>query len=405
MRKQMLAVIVALAIPAAACTRAPARPTAAPPVVTTIRLGTVGPDPRLDPVIAAFQTAHPEYRVEKVDFSPSPTLAQNLHEHPVDVVTSFLPLSTWGNYKQLTDLGPFLAKARFDTAPLGALLQADMVDGRIYALPVFGMPEVFAYNRELADKAGVSIPSGSWTWDELRTVASRLTSNTDAGKVWGFDWGFRDPVDLLYLHALQLAPDGATPDAEAVRQVFSFWQTMIFTDQSVPKSATGAPVSSEPIYLKLDQGRAALSPAVLVNGFLNKEQRIAPFPAVAGKKPTAFVRLCSLALVDGSAVPDAAWAFLSYAAGPEGAVVLARSGQFPVYATDATRQAWLESGPPPGAELLFAAALVEPSQWMMDTGELEIAFRGAASRVLAGTADADTAVQIYVTALARTQKR
>lgn len=61
--------------------------------------------------------------------------------------------------------------------------------GGLYALPYDWVGGVLIYNKDLFDQVGMAYPDPSWTWEDLRVAARRLTQDTDGDGVpdiWGF---------------------------------------------------------------------------------------------------------------------------------------------------------------------------------------------------------------------------
>ena len=67
------------------------------------------------------------------------------------------------------------------------------IDGRTYAVCDGMGPVVVCYNKDAFDDAGVPYPDGSWTWDEFRDTARKLTVRDERGRAvrfgfCGFQW-------------------------------------------------------------------------------------------------------------------------------------------------------------------------------------------------------------------------
>lgn len=398
--------LVALTIMATACAKAP--PARVKPVtaagqaaVTTIHMTNwAATEPVFAPVIAAFQNKHPEYRVETVPFTDWTQLQEILKQGGADLIPNVIP---WQGFidtgTRLTSIDAYVAKSRFDTAPLGPLIEGEKAYGQHYGLPVMGHPWVFAYDKRLVAEAGVTIP-GSWTWEEFRDTAARLTHGKGDDKVWGFDWAFSPPNDLVYLMALQRATADGLPDSQAAREALSFFDSMVRTDQSVPPTIRTQAGQARPTYF--DKGKAAIG---LVSFESQTAQEyagfgIAPFPMAPPKKPAVLASTTSFAIPAAAANPDGAWALLSFMAGPEGAVLFARSGEIPLYSTDTTRQALAEAPlpGPPGLERLLQLPWYKSPGYFTDRTPLW-AFMNGANSVLAGALTVDEAVQNYEKAL------
>jgi multiple sugar transport system substrate-binding protein len=401
-----LLLLLTLAAMAAACSKAPAKPVSQPaPEVTTIRVGAgYDWDPRIDQVIAAFQSQHPEYRVSLVDLKADPV--DKLNQGAVDLVPGHM---IWGETVRqgaAVALDPYIGKSRLDLAPFGTLIDDWRFAGQVYVLPIYGDPAVLVYNEQLVKAAGVTIPD-AWTWEQLRTTAARLTHGSGDEKIWGLDtWGRTE--DFAYLVALQRTAAGTDPDAQAVRYALDLWNTMVATDQSVPPSFVLKVGTEQTSPLPCWKGKAALCLLPLHLVMERPEyagMRLAPFPTAPPNKPATLGLDQSYGISARSAQPEAAWAFLRFLAGPEGAAILARQGRFPVYSNEATRQAWSESTPPapPGSDMLFRYSWYgSPAVYTPLTPRGT--FYMGANRLLAGETTVDDVIRQYEAALSKAAK-
>jgi sn-glycerol 3-phosphate transport system substrate-binding protein len=145
---------------------------------------------------------------------------------------------------------PYLAEAgvleRLDRYP--ALVRADVVpelgqagswrEGASHpfvALPFNRSTPIAYLNGALFAQAGLSAPR---TWDELRTVAARLTRR-EAGRTLSF--GFGCPIDWWFWTALVEQAGGSVVEAdgrvslgdEAGVRALEFWQTLVNQDRSM----------------------------------------------------------------------------------------------------------------------------------------------------------------------------
>lgn len=67
----------------------------------------------------------------------------------------------------------------------GEILSYASYDGITYGYPIRSTIEGIWYNKDMFDAAGIAYPDGSWTWDEYREIAEKLTSGTGDSKVYG----------------------------------------------------------------------------------------------------------------------------------------------------------------------------------------------------------------------------
>jgi ABC-type glycerol-3-phosphate transport system substrate-binding protein len=84
------------------------------------------------------------------------------------------------------------------------ILNAMKYQGKLYVLPYDYGPSLLFYNKDLFDKYKVSYPTDTWTWDDLRTAAKKMTSKAN------LDYGFATDGQL-YLAAMTYGMEnGAT---------------------------------------------------------------------------------------------------------------------------------------------------------------------------------------------------
>lgn len=59
-------------------------------------------------------------------------------------------------------------------------------DGKLWVIPYDEGPMVLYYNKDLFDKAGVAYPTDSWTFDDFKAAAEKITTGEGPNKVFGF---------------------------------------------------------------------------------------------------------------------------------------------------------------------------------------------------------------------------
>ncbi|KAA2267009.1 ABC transporter substrate-binding protein [Solihabitans fulvus] len=119
--------------------------------------------------------------------------------------------------------------------------QAASVDGRVRGMPALVDDLGIVYNKKLFDAAGIGYPNDSWSWDDFRTAARKLT---DAGSgTFGTGWpgaGAEDTVWRLWPMLWQQGGDILNPDHSATafdspqgRTALSLVHDMAAVDKSV----------------------------------------------------------------------------------------------------------------------------------------------------------------------------
>jgi multiple sugar transport system substrate-binding protein len=85
------------------------------------------------------------------------------------------------------DLGPYVKRDRFDLSKHNRQLEVEEYQGKLFALPYGTGGVVMYYNKSLFDQGGQKYPSDSWTWEDVRATALKLTrAGDDSTALWGF---------------------------------------------------------------------------------------------------------------------------------------------------------------------------------------------------------------------------
>jgi multiple sugar transport system substrate-binding protein len=147
--------------------------------------------------VALFEKANPKIKV-KVEFSAYPAYVQKLTTEIAggaspDLIQVDRP--TFGEYQHkhvLVDLSKYVGKSlHLDKMP-PELVSGGKADGGQYAAPAGQTTQMVAYDADKFAKAGVTVPSEGWTWQEFTTdmekvgAATGTAGTTDFG--WAVDW-------------------------------------------------------------------------------------------------------------------------------------------------------------------------------------------------------------------------
>ncbi len=147
--------------------------------------------------VALFEKANPKIKVQ-VEFSAYPAYVQKLTTEIAggaspDLIQVDRP--TFGEYQHkhvLVDLSKYVGKTlHLDKMP-PELVAGGKADGGQYAAPAGQTTQMVAYDADKFAKAGVTVPSEGWTWQEFTTdmekvgAATGTAGTTDFG--WAVDW-------------------------------------------------------------------------------------------------------------------------------------------------------------------------------------------------------------------------
>ncbi len=421
MKKRFPATILLLALLLTACSKVPVRQVsqgagdAAPAgEMATITVAGLGTDPFLDALISAFHAKYTNYRVDRVTITPaggnpSEQVAGKAKAGEVDVVpTRYLQAGDL-NTGVLAPLDPFIQKTGFDLKPIGAGLDQLKIEGKLLDLPYAAYPQTLLYDRAMFQQAGVPLPKEGWTWEQFRDAAKKLTKGEGENKVWGFSSFMNEGLVAMYL-AQKTGGPAALADEKDVQDALRLFATMVHTDQSVPKSAPQEVGKGTTIMVRNGPGgtRSAMSAEnigkialglVQVGKGNGPKWDVAPMPVAPGAKMVGGASPDSFGIAAGSKNQEAAWKFVSFAAGPEGAAAIAKAGGTPLYKTEDVKKAFLAASTyNSGAESLWNTNWTfEPRQQSNPKyGPLAQALNLAANQALAGTKSWEDAYAEYL---------
>ena len=178
---------------AAEATQPVAEPEAAQPEAVTLLWAFWGsPEEAVShqTVADAFMEVHPEIKIETWNYPWSDyfTKIQALWASGDPAVIpdiAFLwPTPAYAAQGVLENLDPYIEKSGYDLNDYWpGLLESAKYDDSVYGFPRDIEVNVLYYNKDLFDKAGVTYPDESWTWNELLAAADKLTVKDASGNV------------------------------------------------------------------------------------------------------------------------------------------------------------------------------------------------------------------------------
>jgi multiple sugar transport system substrate-binding protein len=222
----------------------------------------------------------------------------------------------------------------------------------IYGLPRDFQTIVLFYNKDMFDAAGVAYPTDSWTMDDLRDAAKKLTKDSNGDGItdqWGFFTDLYD-MELFWSEAIwgnggEIISKDYTKTLigeDKAKEALQFLGDLVLTDKS-----TIDPTAVAQFGDPFAAGVAAMTtyghwvvPEYAAN--LKFKWDVSAFPAGKVARVTS-VNSAGFVVAKDSKNPDAALEFLKYAIGPEGQSRLAELGfAIPVLESVANSPAYLE---------------------------------------------------------------
>lgn len=321
-----------------------ATPTAMPEgAKTVLRVGTGDSGEGLTPhlkIIEQFEAANPDIQVQLEPVGSGDYYARILTQiaagDPPDLLQigdDAVPMFVdKGAFVALDD---YIASAEFPLDPsiyLPGVLEPGKWNGQQYLLPKDFSPLAVYYNKKIFDAAGVPYPKDGWTWAEFLATAQALTKTDDSGKV--LQWGVQLPASWTTGFEYWVAAAGGQlisedgkqfvgfMDSPEVQEAVQFYADLYNKDKVAPPPAdmnSWGGGNSE-----FDNGTAAMRlfgrwPQAGIKENPNIDLGVVGMPV--GKERADVLFWGGFGISALSENKDAAWRFLRYYSGAEGAEV------------------------------------------------------------------------------------
>ena len=263
------------------------------------------------------------------------------------------------------------------------LWQAVQWQGTIEALPSSGQVGVIYYNKDLFDEAGLGYPTADWTWDDMVRMARALTRDFDGdGAIdqYGLQLGQVYLVPFMLYDGQIADPQWRTArvDTSVTRAILDRYQALMYEDKVMPTPTTSQELGMLPMF---EAGRVAMHAA---SGYAIESFRkvqfdwdVVSFPwfDFEGRRYRATgLWEEEFAILWDTDVPEKAWRFARWCAGPEMVRWAALDGHIVPGRIDvASSDAYLHSGRRPENMRAFTDSLsfavsIYPHPWLKRIG-------------------------------------
>ena len=298
-----------------------------------------------EPLIKAYEAKNPNVTIEMLDLGSADfmTMLQTQlsgGDSSIDIVTiKYIPgYNNLVKRNLLMNLNDKIKSEKVDVSLYGGTTDQISVDGKLYGIPFRSDFWVIFYNKDVFDKAGVAYPDNDMTFAEYDALARRMTSGTGAAKVYGAHYHtWRSAVQLFgildgkntivdgtynflkpyYEMVLSQQKDGIVQDY-ATLKTSSTHYSGVFYNNSVAMMNMGSWFIATLIN-QIEQGKTEV-----------KNWGLAKYPHAEGVPAgTTLGTITSLGVSNASKKKDAAFDFVKFVTGPEGAQIIAKTGTIP----------------------------------------------------------------------------
>ena len=304
-----------------------------------------------EPLIEAYEEAHPNVKIEMVDLGStdySTVLGTQLSGSgsDFDVVTvkdvpGYVTLVNKGVLEPLND------KIEADGIDLGlynGITDQVTIDGSLYELPFRSDIWVLYYNKDVFDKAGIEYPTNDMTWEQYDELARSVADNTPGEEVYGAHYHtWRSTIQLDGIL------DGQHTVLDGEYEFTKPYYDMVLAQQTDEICMDYATLKTQGLHYSdaFAQGNIAMMNmgswfiGTLISKIASGEYTdcanwgMVKYPHAEGVEPgSTLATITALALPTSAPHKDEAWDFIKFVTGEEGAKVLAGTGSIPAITSD-----------------------------------------------------------------------
>lgn len=247
-------------------------------------------------------------------------------------------------------LDTYIKKYNYDTSGLDSYRSAVSIDGKVVAIPFRGAKYYVYYNKKMFADAGIPTPDvyvkdGTWTWKKFMDVAQKMSSGN--GEKWGaflYTWGLIQVIPAIQDNVYFITPDGKIDINNTVLQSFKMrkqleqekaimpYVDILATKTHYSQAFFNGNVAMLPIGEWFPGMMLDAKNKGSLKGFTWNDWGVTRLPSdqpsYASMGAPTFNNIYS-----GSKNKDAAFDFIGWMGGPQGAVNVAKNGFLPAMIT------------------------------------------------------------------------
>ena len=300
-----------------------------------------------------YEAANSNVTIEMVDLGSADygtvlatELSGNGSEFDVVTIKDVPGYATLVSKNTLEPLDSYIAEAGIDLSQYGGVDKQVSVDGSLYELPFRNDFWVIFYNKDIFDRAGVAYPTNDMTFEEYDELARQVADPTFGSQVYGTHYHtWRSAVQLFGVldgknNILSGSYDFFKPYYEMVLNQEDDQICRNYADLSVEGLHYSAAFSGGDVAM-LNMGSWFISTMIskLQSGeyddSLCGNWGMVKYPHAEGVEAGSTLgTITGLAVTSVSDNKDAAFDFVEWVSGAEGAKVMASTGNFPALMTD-----------------------------------------------------------------------
>ena len=295
----------------------------------------------------AFEASHPGITIEYIDVASQDygtktgTMLAGGDTSDIFMIKEVTDIMNWNKAGYVEPLNAYMERDNYDVSGFVGMENGYAFDGVQAGLPFRSDFWVLFYNKTLFDEAGVDYPTNDMTWEQYKELAIKMTD--PAKNIYGchyhtwlsavVNWAVCDGVNTLV--------DGEYSDLEYFYNLY-FELEEAGATMSIPETrAAGLHYSGA-----FGNGNIAMMPmgywyvSTLITNIKDgtyevKDWGITAVPHKEDVAPaSSFGNLTGAMVNSKSANKDAAWTYVAWLCGPEGAKATAGTGNRPAWVSE-----------------------------------------------------------------------
>lgn len=301
----------------------------------------------------AYEAAHDNVTIELIDLGSSDymtVLATQLSgdTSAFDVVTiKDVPgYATLVQKNVIEPLDSYIEASEIDLAKYSGTTDQVTVDGSLYELPFRSDFWVVFYNKDIFDRAGLDYPTNDMTFEEYDELARAVASDEFGNEVYGTHYHtWRSDVQLFGVL------DGEHTILDGSYENFKPYYEMVLGQEADGICRTYTDLKTEGLHYSAafsggDVAMMNMGSWFIATMMTNLESGeydsslcgnwgMVKYPHAEGVEAGSTLgTITGISMTTGCSDKDAAWDFIQFVSGEEGAEVLASSGNFPAIMND-----------------------------------------------------------------------
>ncbi len=307
------------------------------------------------PIVDSFNAINPNIQVEmhvlvSDDFDNTIVdLMKNGEKIDIIGIRGISQMARYQAEGMLTDITENILTSDIDITVYGNMYNNIMINGKYYGMPTRSTCWALVYNKDIFDKQGEPYP-GQITWDEYRELACRLKTVNDEGETV---WGGYIPTWAFNFAGIQKSNYLYDDDQTYQRKSLELLNQFMNIDKS-HMSIQEMEGKKENWLDIFEEGRAAMMPMGewFVGMIMDDEEKglsdvnwdLAPMPIYPDMNPgTTWGQYQFTGMTSTCTEKEAAFQFLKYVGGKEGARIYAEYGMLSAYNSEEIRKVYQEA--------------------------------------------------------------